>query len=64
MLKAEDITALGLTIRNDGVLLLSGVRKDGVAIPVARASDKHMEQLFKDSLTIAKKLGDLPIITI
>ena len=64
VLKAEDITALGLTIRNDGVLLLSGVRKDGVAIPVARASDKHMEQLFKDSLTIAKKLGDLPIITI
>ena len=64
VLKAEDLTALGLSIRNDGVLMLSGVRKDGVYIPIAKASDKQMEQLFSDTMKIAKQLGDLPIITI
>ena len=64
VLKAEDLVALGLSVRNDGVLMLSGVRKDGVYIPIAKASDKRMELLFNDTMKIAKQLGDLPIITI
>ncbi|MBE6405686.1 MAG: DUF3592 domain-containing protein [Lentisphaerae bacterium] len=64
VLKAEDVVALGLTIRNDGVLMLSAVRRDGVYIPVANASDKHMEQLFSDAVKLAQSLNNIPIITI
>ena len=64
VLNGSDLVALGLTIKNDGTLLLSGVRKDGVYIPIAMAADKQMEQLFSDSVKLAENLGNLPIITI
>lgn len=64
VLNFKDLTALGLTIRHDGKLMLSGVRSDGVYIPIATAGPEHMEQLFRDTVKIAERLGHVPVIII
>ncbi|MBR2440690.1 MAG: DUF3592 domain-containing protein [Lentisphaeria bacterium] len=64
VLNESDLIALGLTIRKDNQLVLAGIRKDGVYIPVVRADLKRMEQLYSDTVIIAEKLGNLPVIII
>ena len=64
VLNDSDLIALGLTIRKDSNLVLAGIRKDGVYIPIVKADLKRMEQLYSDTVIIAEKLGKLPVIII
>ena len=64
ILNETDLVALGLTYRNDNTVMLSGVRKDGIYIPIVKANINQMEQLFNDTVKIAERLGRIPVITI
>ena len=64
VLNEADLVALGLTMKNDGTLILSCVRKDGVYIPVAAATGKRIDSLLSDAVKIAENLGKIPIIII
>ena len=64
VLSESDLIALGLTIKQDNHLFLTAIRKDGVYIPIVKADLKRMEQLYSDTVIIAGKLGNLPIIII